>query len=418
MEKLRDFLDSSYSVFHVIENIADELDAFGFEELYENDIWNIKNGGKYYVIRNMSSIIAFKVPEKSPIGFMITASHSDRPCFKIRYGAEVSAPGDAVKLSVEKYGGMVMNTWLDRPLSIAGRVIVKDDDGINAELINIDKDLLMIPGVAVHLKKDDDGKLNPAVDLQPLLGQKSENKLTSLIANELQVKEEDILGADLYLYNRMKSSVWGLNDEFISSQGLDDLQCVFGCKEGFLSSEASDTISVLGVFDNEEVGSSTKQGAASDFLETTLKRINEALGGRDEAYARLISNSMMVSADNAHAVHPNHPELSDPVHAPKINGGIVIKYNANQRYATDGVTDAVFRLICERANVPVQSYSNKPDIPGGSTLGSIASSRVSVKTIDIGLPQLSMHSSYETAGVKDTEYLIKAAEAFYESSIF
>ncbi len=302
-----------------------------------------------------------------------------------------------------------MASWLDRPLSIAGRVLVETEDGIQSRLVDIDRDLLLMPNVAIHMNRsaNDGYKWNPAVDTIPLLGDKE----TADLWQELeQLSGGKILGHDLYLYVRQPSSCWGMNGEFLSAQALDDLQCLWGCTQGFLQAEAAGAIPVLCAFDNEEVGSSSYQGAASDLLEGTLDRI---CCGQNLEKRKLLASSFLVSADNAHALHPNHPELSDGTNAPVINGGVVIKFNANQRYATDGLSAAIFRKICENANVPVQTYCNRADIAGGSTLGNISLSQVAVPSVDIGLAQLAMHACYETAGAKDACYLADAMTAYY-----
>ena len=343
---------------------------------------------------------------------MMSASHSDRPTFKVKENAELS--GKYTRLATEKYGGMLMGTWLDRPLSIAGRVMVETENGVESKLVDIDRDLLMIPNVAIHMNRqaNDGYKWNPAVDTLPLVGGAAgAGKLQKLLDKAAGGK---ILGHDLYLYIRQKATLWGVDKEFISSAALDDLECAWCCTQGFLEGEAADSIPVLCVFDSEEVGSSSVQGAASDLLESLLTRICAAL---KLELPQMLAQSFLVSADNAHAVHPNHPEYADPNNAPVMNSGVVIKFNANQRYCTDGVSAAIFRKICASAEVPVQTYCNRADIPGGSTLGNISLSHVSVPTVDIGLPQLAMHSCYETAGVKDVQYLLGAMKAFYSTSL-
>ena len=309
---------------------------------------------------------------------------------------------------------MLMGTWLDRPLSIAGRVLVETDKGLETKLVDIDRDLLLIPNVAIHMnRKANDGYTwNPAVDLLPLMGgADAKGKLNAILEECAGGK---ILGHDLYLYIRQKASIWGLEEEFLSSAALDDLECAYCCTDGFLNAADSASVPVLCVFDSEEVGSSSVQGAASDLLENLLTRICKAC---DWDLMDMLANSFMVSADNAHAVHPNHPEFADATNAPVVNGGVVLKFNANQRYCTDGVSGAIFRKTCEKVNVPVQSYYNRADLPGGSTLGNISLCHVSVPTADIGLPQLAMHSAFESAGIKDAAYLMDAMTSFYSSSI-
>ena len=315
---------------------------------------------------------------------------------------------------MERYGGQLLFTWLDRPLSIAGRVLVETEAGMESRLVDIDRDLLMIPNVAIHMnRKANDGyAYNPAVDLLPLLGGKdAKGKLMQLLE---QAAGGRILGHDLFLYIREKARVWGMDNEYLSSAALDDLECAWGCTQGFLNAKDSASIPVLCVFDSEEVGSSSVQGAASMLLSDTLSRICEALG---LDLRQMLAQSFLVSADNAHAMHPNHPELADPNNAPIMGCGVVLKFNANLRYCTDGVSAALFRKVCARAGVNVQTYCNRADIPGGSTLGNISLSHVSVPTVDIGLPQLAMHSCYETAAVADAIALEEAMAAYYGSTL-
>lgn len=408
---LRDFLDNSHSVYHAAAGLVWELETAGYTPLAENEAWDLVPEGKYFITRG-GSVIAFRIPRQSPTGFMMSASHSDRPTFKVKDGAELA--GKYNRLSVEGYGGMLMGPWLDRPLSIAGRVLVETDGHIESRLIDIDRDLLLIPNVAIHLNRtvNDGYKWNPAVDLLPLLGaEDTKGQLQQLLEQEAGGK---ILGQDLYLYVRQKTSIWGLNEEYISSAALDDLECAWCCTRGFLESEESDAVPVLCVFDNEEVGSVSVQGAGSDFLENVLARICDTMQWDKN---QLLAQSFMVSADNAHAVHPNHPEYADAVSAPVLNGGIVLKYNANLRYSTDGVSTAVMRKVCEMAHVPVQTYCNRADMPGGSTLGVVSMGHVSVPTVDVGLAQLAMHSCYETAGVQDVLYLMDAMTAYYSCAL-
>ena len=412
IQNLCDFLDASPSVYHAAANVAAMLEEAGFVRLSEGDKWALEKGGKYYFTRGGSAVMAFKVPEEDPRGFLMTASHCDRPTFKVKENPELT--GAYTRLSVERYGGMIMSSWLDRPLSIAGRALVETETGIESRLVSIDRDILMIPSVAIHMDRtvNDGKKWNPAVDLLPLLGGKdAAGKLEKLIEETAGGK---LLGSDLYLYIRQKAAVWGMDEEYISSAALDDLECVWGCTRGFLAAEGSGAIPVLCVFDSEEVGSNSVQGAASTILSDTLTRICEALG---LDIRRELSRSFLVSADNAHAVHPNHPEYADPKNAPTLGGGVVLKFNASQRYTTDGVSAAIFRKVCGKAEVPVQTFFNRADLMGGSTLGHISLTQVSVPTADIGLPQLAMHSAYETAATADALYLEKAMTAFYSSTL-
>ena len=408
IKSLVDFLDGSHSVYHAARGIGKLLEDAGYIRLAEQDDWALVPGGKYYLIRGGTAVIAFRIPAGTPCGFLLSASHADRPTFKIKENGELT--GTYTRLATEKYGGMLMAPWLDRPLSIAGRVLVETEHGVAEKLVDIDRDLLLIPNVAIHMnRKANDGYTwNPAVDTLPLLGGKdAAGKLSKLLESEAGGR---ILGHDLYLYVRQKASVWGVDAEFISSAALDDLACAWCCANGFLNACDSGSVPVLCVFDSEEVGSSSVQGAASDLLEGVLGRICARRGWE---LPRMLAQSFMISADNGHAVHPNHPEYADSANAPVINQGVVLKFNANQRYCTDGVSAAIFRKICAGAGIPVQTYCNRADIPGGSTLGNISLAHVSVPTADIGLPQLAMHSCYETAGVKDAVYLADAMTAYY-----
>lgn len=411
------FIENSPTAFHAVENVKAELKALEFTELYEGLKWNIEKGKSYFVSRNNSSLIAFKVPEGDFKGFMISATHSDSPAFKIKENPELKDKF-YTRLSVEKYGGMIDSTWLDRPLSIAGRVLVKTENGVSTKLVNFKEPVAIIPNVAIHLnrKANEGNALNAAVDLLPVVGvAKDESKcFLSAVAERADVNESDILSSDLFLYNREKGYEWG---DFVSSPRLDDLQCVYASLKAFENSEAKCSMPVLAVFDNEEVGSSTKQGADSTFMKFALKKISYAMGLNEADFADKIAGSFMLSCDNAHGVHPNHSEMTDSNHQCTLNGGVVVKFNANQSYCTDGVTSAILRRISENAGVPTQAYTNRADIRGGSTLGNIANTQLSMLSADIGLAQFAMHSSYETAGSKDTEYMVKLLEAFFASAI-
>ena len=412
IESLRAFLDAAHSVYHANSILRTVLEEDGYRPLAEQEDWNIRSGGKYYVSRGGAALVAFRVPETQPTGFQMSASHCDRPCFKVKENFELS--GAYLRMAVERYGGQILSTWMDRPLSIAGRVTVETENGVMNCLVDIDRDLLLIPSVAIHMNRqvNDGYKWNPAVDMLPLLGGKE--VAGKLLAELEQQAGGRILGHDLYLYIRQKSTVWGVDGEYISSAALDDLECVWGCTQGFLKAAPSDAVPVLCVFDSEEVGSGSKQGAGSTLLEDVLERACEAMGWNRQ---QMLAQSFMVSADNAHAQHPNHPELADPANAPILGSGIVVKYNANLSYCTDGVSAAVFRKICEKAGVNTQSYCNRADIPGGSTLGHISLAHVSVPTVDIGLPQLAMHSCYETAAVSDAIDLETAMTAYYATTL-
>ena len=416
VQKLFRFLDESPTCYHAATNAKAALTAAGAVELRESEQWKLEKGTLYVVERGDSALVAFRVPEGPFHGFLMAAAHSDSPTFKVRETAEAASAGNTLRLSVEPYGGGVWRGWLDRPLSVAGRVVVRKGDRLVSRLVNIDRDLLVIPGVAIHMDRsvNKGAELNPAVDLLPLLGcGKEPGAFRKLIAEAAGVREEHLLSTELFLYPRTKAVQTGLNGEFIVSPRLDDLQCVFGCLEGFLAAKPGGSLPVLAVFNNEEVGSNTRQGADSTFLTDVLEWIAHGCGLDSDAWKAAIANSFMVSADNAHAIHPAHPEYADKGEFPVLGGGIVIKYNANQRYTTDAVSGAVFQAICQEAGVPVQRYSNRADLPGGSTLGNISTAHLSVPTVDIGLPQLAMHSVCETAGAADTDLLVKAMTAYF-----
>ncbi len=414
------FLENSPTAFHAVDEIAKMLEEKGFVRLSEKDAWDIQPGGAYYVTRNMSSIIAFAVPAEPVNAFMITASHTDSPTYKLKADYETDAFGKYVKFNVEGYGGMIASSWLDRPLSVAGRLVLAKNGGITAVPVKVDRDLLLIPNVAVHQNRTINSgfQYNAAVDLMPLFGTAGQKgALKRFLAETAGCQEDEILSADLYLYSRTPAAIWGADSEFFSAPHIDNLQCAYGTLQGFFNAwegKNGKAIAVYSSFDNEETGSATKQGAGSPFLFDVLERITASLG-TDMKCA--LAHSFMVSADNGHAKHPNHPELSDGKNAPHLNEGVVIKSNAAQKYTTDALSAAVFAEICKKAEVPVQKFANRSDLGGGSTLGSISNTRVALNTVDIGCPQLAMHSSYETAGCADTQYLIDAIQAFYGTVI-
>lgn len=410
------FISKSPSTFHAVRGIKAALLYAGFTEIREEDTWQIEKGGKYVVTRNGSALMAFTVPEEGAEAFHITASHCDSPTFKIKENPEI-ADGPYVKLNVEGYGGMIMSTWLDRPLSVAGRLLVTENGHLAEKLVAIDGTMLVIPSVAIHMDRSVNQHKEWKVqkDMLPLYGMTSaKTPFMDVIAAAAKVKAEDILAHDLILYSRVPGTIWGEEREFISSPKLDDLQCAFACFRGFTQGQKEKYISVYALFDNEEVGSATSQGAGSTFLANTLERLARSLGYSYDETMAMIARSFMISADNAHSVHPNHPEYADPVNRPVINGGIVIKYSAAQKYATNAFSAAYFKKLCKDHDIPTQTFTNHSDNPGGSTLGNISNTVIAMPTVDIGLPQLAMHSSYETAGVKDTAYLVDAVTKFYE----
>lgn len=418
LRDLMDFLDSSVTMFHAINECEKVLQKSGFTYLPENEKWNI-NKGKYYTKRNSSSLIAFDIAE-GDYRFQISAAHSDSPTFKLKDRPVIEANG-YLKLNVEGYGGMINATWLDKPLTLAGRVMVNTDKGIETRLLHIDRDLLIIPNVPIHFNREINKgfAFNNQVDMLPILsaGNLKEADFDNILAKELGIEAEAILAKDLYLVNRQKAAIIGFDNELISSGRLDDLECVYTSLRGFVEAENKNHINVFAVFDNEEVGSVTKQGAMSTFLASTLDRVNTALGKSKEEYYRAIAKSILISCDNAHAVHPNHPELFDVKNRPVLNQGIAIKESANQKYTTDAFSRAILKKILEKKNIPYQTFANRSDIAGGSTLGNLSNTVVSMNAVDIGLPQLAMHSAYETAGAKDVGYAFETLKAFFEANI-
>lgn len=408
---LREFLDNAHSAFHAAALLVEKLENAGYKQLKEINEWTLIPGGKYYVTRNDSAVIAFRVPVGAPKGFLFSASHTDRPCFKVKEnGVKV---GNYTQLLVERYGGVILNTWMDRPLSVAGRVLVETEKGVQAKLVDFDRDLLLMPNVAPHMTRSNPGyQWNVAVDNIPLLG--SKEAADKFMAELETLAGGKVVGHDLYLYIREKSTVWGLDNEFFSATAIDDLECAWGCTRGFLDAKPTDNIPVVCVFDNEEIGSGSYPGADADFLQSAVTRICDALSLDPR---QVLPKSFMVSADNGHAIHPNHPEYADSANAPVINGGVMVKFQAEHRYTTDGLSAAVFRKICKNAGVPLQTYCNRADIAGGGTLGKVSISQVSVPSVDIGMAQFAMHSCYETAGVQDACYLADAMTAYYGANL-
>lgn len=416
LEQFLNFAEQAPTAFHAAAGFREMLQEQGFTELKETDPWLVDAGGRYYVMRNDSALIAFEVPETGFSPFRIVAAHSDSPAFKLKESFE-DAGEYYVRLNVEKYGGMIMSSWMDRPLSVAGRLAVREGDGVGIRLINLDRDAVLIPNQAIHFNREvNEGyRFDPQTDMLPLYGdQDAKGGLMKEIAEAAGIREADILGHDLFLYCRERASVWGAGDAFFSCARIDDLECAWAGMTALTESSARDAVNVCAVFDNEEVGSSTRQGADSSFLYDTLTRLGFALGASDGEIRAAVAGSFMISADNAHALHPNHPEKYDRQNRAYMNKGVVIKHNANQKYTTDAVSSARFVMICEQAGVPVQHFVNRSDLPGGSTLGNISNTHVSMETVDIGLAQLAMHSVCETAGTKDLEYLTRALKAFWQ----
>lgn len=417
--ELLSYIQNSPTAFHAVQTAKEILSAAGFCELQENDGWKLEQGKGYFVTRNLSALIAFRLPEETHTGFQIIASHTDSPCYKIKEKGIAACGGKYSMLNTEMYGGAIASTWLDRPLSVAGRIMVRTENGVSPQLVMADEDMLVIPNLCIHQNRSvNDGKaLMGQTDMLPLYSLGTSHTLKEKIAELAGVSQEDILADDLFVYNRMPGSVWGPEGEFVSSPRLDDLECAFSSIQALIAAEKVHNIAVSGLFDNEEVGSCTRQGADSSFLQDTLSRIDTCLGVNEQEHKRRIASSFMVSADNAHAAHPNHPETSDPVNRVWMNEGIVVKFSGNQKYTSDSVSASVFRFICEKAGVPTQSFYNHSDQRGGSTLGNLSGRHVSVTTVDIGLAQLAMHSSWETAGTKDLGWMVKGMKAFLETPL-
>lgn len=423
--ELIDFIHESPTNFHAVQNIKKHLLEYGFKQLFSGDAWHIEKGGKYFVTKNHSSLFAF-VPGSGNVaeeGFKLICAHSDSPTFRIKPAAEMPVEGKYLKLNTEVYGGPIMYTWFDRPLSMAGRVLVKSDNPLKpvVQFVNFKRPLLVIPHLAIHFNRavnDQGNPLSKQKDMLPVLAMindkfEKENFLLKLIAQEMQLDYSDILDFDLTLYDFTKGCLTGLNEEFISCGKLDDLAMVHAGMKALISSKECKKTKILAIFDNEEVGSGTKQGAGSPILRTIIERIVTLLDGNNEDLHRAIHNSFMISADMAHALHPNYTEKHDPTNHPMMNGGPVIKINANQKYVTDGDSAAVFETICRMAGVPFQKFVNHSDMAGGSTLGNILQSQMEMRGVDIGNPMWGMHSIRETGGTDDHEYVIKAFTTFY-----
>ena len=415
-DDLVEFLQESVTPFHAAATAESWLRAAGFTRLEEADYWNLEPGKGYYTTRNGSSVVAWRVPDHAIGGWRIVASHSDSPTWKIK--TDIVENDGCRRLSVEGYGGMIMSTWLDRPLTVGGRALVKTEDGIESRLVCIDRDLLVIPSLAIHFQRDINKghTFNPQVDMQPLWGPAGSRTLTDLVAEELGVDTADILDSDLQLVTRQAPTQIGPDGEFFMAPRIDDLECAATTLLGFLDAAAetdSACAPVWAMLDNEEVGSSSRMGAQSSYLRDVLDRIVDAIPHSGQAMHRAMANSFMLSADNAHATHPNFPQKSNPCAPVRLGGGVVLKYNASQKYTTNAVSGAIFRAICEKADVPVQVFTNRADEAGGSTLGNLQSHTLPIPMADIGCAQFAMHSAVETASVADAEAMTKAVAAFY-----
>jgi len=421
---LINFIYDSPSPYHVVNNAKKRLIEKGFSELKLTDKWNIYKGEKYFVCQNNTSLFAFTVGNGNleENGFKIIASHSDSPTFKIKPSPEISVENKYIKFNTETYGGPILSTWFDRPLSIAGRVSVKSNNPLKptSHLVNIRQPILVIPNLPIHFnRKVNDGiALNKQIDMLPVTTIVSEelntnNLLAIKISKEINVPVKDILEVDLNLYNFEKGSIIGLNNEFICSGKLDDLAMVHASLNAFLDAPITNSTNILAIFDNEEVGSRSKQGAGSPILKDILKRIVTVQNKNEEEFQRAIYNSFMISADMAHALHPNHPDKHDPVTRPIVNGGPVIKIEGNQKYTTDSDSSAVFEMICNKASIPYQKFVNRSDMLGGGTLGNVSTGQLAIRSVDVGNPMWAMHSVMETGGVEDHTYMTKALNQFY-----
>lgn len=414
--RLFDFIESSPTAYHTVNAVRAMLLHAGSTELSEAGPWELSPGHGYFTARNQSSVIAFRAPKRDFAAFSVAAPHGDSPCFKVKGSPEMDCGGLYTKLNTEVYGGTILGLWLDRPLSVAGRLAIRTGDGVRMQLINVPRDLLSIPSLAIHMNREANNgqKADPQRDTLPLFGGKGAD-LVALLARQAGVEKDDILSHDLYLYSRARGTVFGANEEFIQAPRLDDLECAFSAVTAFLQSDNPENCTVCAVFDNEETGSMTRQGAGSTMLSDVIDRIC-AWAGKDGTGRQLaVQNGMLLSADNAHAVHPNYPDKADPTSKCRMNGGIVVKHST--RYATDAATAAVFKRICEKAGVPTQDYYNNSATPGGGTLGLISGSQVPFPTVDIGLAQLAMHSPYETAGREDLKHMVDGMTAFYNSRL-
>ena len=426
IKRLLSFLDASPVNFLAVKNISEELEKNGFRRINPQEpLGKVEAGDKFFVTKNDSSIYAFQIGKKTlaDAGFHMICAHCDSPTFRIKPNAEMLCEGGIVKLNTEVYGGPIMSTWFDRPLTLAGRVIVKGESAMNPQtlLLHIQRPLLQISNLAIHFNRqvNDGVKLSKQKDVLPILGIINDelekgNLLMNVITGELNIRKEDILDFDLYLADATPACTFGVHDEFISSGRLDDLSMCWAGVEAMIAADANDNTQVLAIFDNEETGSQTKQGAGSPFLSYMLQRIALAQSHTEEAYYQAVERSFMISADNAHAWHPNYSEKFDPTNHPKLGGGPVIKFNAAQKYASDAVSAAIFASICYAAGVPCQRFVNHSDVAGGSTLGNILASSIPLKGVDMGNAILAMHSCRETGSVIDHEYCVKAFTKFYQ----
>ncbi len=418
--ELTDFIQDSPSCYHVVANAAAMLEDAGAIRLDEKNTFSLEAGNCYFVTRNGSALIAFRMPQEAAAGYSIVSAHTDSPSFKLKENPEIRNGGTYTTLNVEAYGGMLMAPWFDRPLSIAGRAFVKENDGsISQRLVNFDRDLCQIVNLCIHQNREANKGYEYKVqkDMLPIISLGSEHTIRELVSDALEIDEENLLDTELFLYNRTAPSIWGVEEEFFSSPKIDDLQCAFCALKAFIDCEdsASSKIQMIALFDNEEVGSSTKQGADSDFLRQVIHRIGCALDWDFDKRCSIQASSFMLSADNGHSMHPNYQEKCDPTNKPLINGGVLIKYAGNQKYTTDAYSASYLKGILKDAGVPYQLFFNNSNVTGGSTLGNISTTQFSIPTVDIGAAQLAMHSPYETAGTKDTLNLTEGMKAFFKA---
>lgn len=410
------FIEKAKTPFHAVKEMSLRLDEAGFTKLLESQAWCIEANGKYYVTKNDSSIIAFTMPKDSEdLSFNITASHTDSPTFKVKHNHTVETAAKTLGMHLETYGGTILSSWLDRPLSVAGRVVVKEGNKFVTKLVDVNRPLCVIPNVAIHQNRtvNDGYKYNPAVDMVALYGVKEGIKLNEIVAKECGLDLNNVVSMELYIYNCYRGCLFGGNNEFVSAPQIDNLECAFLSLEAFLQSENNDSCNVFASFDNEEVGSGSKQGALSTFLLDTVTRLSNNFGLDSEELKVALAKSIMISCDNAHATHPNQPGLCDSLNRVYMNEGIVVKTNANLSYTTDAISQGVFTSILDSSEVKWQVFANRSDVRGGSTLGHLSLSQVSVDCIDIGLAQLAMHSSSEVCAVKDMKYMVEGLKAFY-----
>lgn len=412
--ELLEFIKKSPTSFHAVRNFEILARENGFVELDERSRFSIERGRSYYVKRDGRSMIAFRIPERDFCSCSIIAAHTDSPSFALKRNPELSNTPFYTTLNVEGYGGMIISTWFDRPLSIAGRVHYRERGGLKERLVDFDRDLVLIPNPAIHMQRDINKGYEYQIqrDVRPLFSMNGNGDFLSLLSAEAGVEKEDLLDWELYLYNRTPYSIWGGDNEFISSSRLDDMECAYAAFKSLMETDEFSTLPMVALFDNEEVGSCSSRGALSDFLSSVIERIAFALSLDREDELRMHASSFVISADNAHALNPNHPEKADMTNKVVLNAGVVIKYSANQKYTTSSYSGSYLRILMDENGIRYQSFFNHSDIPGGSTLGNLSIQKISIPTADVGLAQLAMHSSYESAGSDDVLEIFKLFKSF------